>query len=1243
MMIKPKKNFLKFKKPQSYYVVKNSFKSVLRNKIQMIGLILLIFLTSIIFTLLYTTTQRIDNAYNSFVTNSNLHHVIVDLREQKPKPDQVTDLEKTNLIEDTAYFQWVLTKIKEENQKNNAFDFEYRETRMISKIGNNRVDLFKTIAYDNKSKIDKLVLSSGRMINKINEIIVAPEYARKNNYQLGDYLCLQSKECDANNEVNNPLKIVGLGTSADYMFPQLDMTTPIAKQDRETIIFVHPEQFGLFATYRNNYELKAKGVNWEYVKSREKLTLTSKVDREIYFIIKWKNKARIDINGLQAQLENYFLNNGSKKFVFATEDLRYDFSSRVNTLQKILNAYRITAISLLLMVLIISGFIIALVTKKRIQNSRIQIGVLKSLGISTFSLIQSFLIYPFIAAIFGGTLGYIVGILLQIPIINIFNWYFTIPLGDFSFNLWSLLFSISGIFLLLGTITILASFWYVKGSPLKMLHPLENSSTNFLTKWVNHLNRGKKFTVRFRWAIFSRSIAKMLTVIITMFSATILLTFSITGPKALQNMRQATYRGINYQAVTEYETPIWNSVLSYYAVYNPEFKNNQQGVSSELYSPRLINKDGTDYSPNTTMITGLANLNYRLFDLDFYLNSILTKFESAPIFTFIKEIVCKQAISDWDEMSFKDSYSFSDCIIKGTTQKAPYFVRNRLKNLEYSLKLIEVDIARKVLVAKDLVKKDPNLAKENQAYLDQISQNNIDWNDPKKYEVIKTIFEKIKTILNKNNAYMAIIDNHIKASAQQLNLQRLFNIQFGLVSYNPEVDELATMFKPIINKIHRNGNTYTNNKTINIKAYGIEKNSRMHHLWDNNNNNLLEIMYENYKKIENSNNTDEKVIPIIINQTIAKHLQIDKGDILEINSQRKSLYKKDEAEALELDKWDIDGFANTTHESISDNPLYDSVDEVSEMYKKVTSGAVYIKMDQEPPVKMKVIGIQEGYGDPRMFVAKNAVDVILGYIEKGKTWENSKNYKKIEKIFATVTGFEDETYKTDDNFRKQFGTMTYSEAVKAMFPTFNTKFSINKDITDIVNSISVTQLYGDFTQISLNGKTEKKGTVFIQSAIGLGQGAVNFAMPIATHQSIFDEIKGIADAIFWAFMAVSLLISFVTILITSNIIITENKRLIATMKVIGYGDLKINGLTLGMYLPVILLAFGIGFPIAWWIMKSLVDYLAINSTWIMPFYFSAGLIFLVLAIILIIYGITFLIGWFALKRVNPIQALKVND
>ncbi len=1265
-------------KLKNYYILKSAFKSVLRNKIQMIGLVLLIFLNAVIFTLMYTTTQRINNSYENFITASNLHHFVVDLRNKNRIPGKEADENDVNvqkaLVEKTAYVQWAMEKVRLANEKNNNFVFAYREGRMVSRVIDNNVSLFKVIAYDIQDTIDKLVITEGRNIETEQEVVLSPEFANENKYHVGDIICLLSKQCDVNNPDNNALEIVGLGTAVDYMFPQLDLTTPIPNQAREGMAFVYPHQLGLFSP--NNKQLIKKGIKWQYNKSVEKISLTSEVDREGYFVAQWGAGSEQNISLIQKQLQDYFLSNDDNNdFVFAINDANYpeyDFSGRVNTLKTILVAYQIMAIALLLMVLIIAGFVIALVTKKRVQNSRTQIGVLKSLGYSSFSIAQGFLVYPLIAVIVGGIIGYLVGISLQIPIISVFNWYFTLPLGKFSFNWLSLLFSIGGTFLLLGLITIVSSIWYIKGSPLKLLHPEENMGATILTRWFNYLNRGKRFTTRFRWAVFSKSITKMLTVMITMVSATLLLTFSITGPKALQDMRTATYKGINYESITEYETPIWNSMLSSYGVYNPEIKNNQQGIDGDLYSPKLmvekeIKPNIKRYRPKDLELVKLATLNYRLFDLNFYLNSILTKLEPTAKLTIFKNITCMLAFDGWKDKTEaeKAKYAITDCIIIGTTKKSPYFVRSKLSSLELTLRKIEVSLAIDILQSRDLMNPtakftngNPLTLQENNDFIDEMNvaaTNDADYKN--RYDVVLKIYEEIKKRLNNGqsatpsendeqwNRYLNKVIIKLKAIANDWGLTKTFNIQFGLTPYNPDEDELATYFKPNIETISRGNITYENKKTLKLKAYGIERSSKMNLLLDkDNNNNLLEAMYENHSP-------NAEIIPVVINQTIAKHLQINQGDILDINPNKQSLYSKTataDSKIVDLKNWNLkglsSGFQEVTNNDIAEEiRLYFSIGDVpSPMYEKITSGDVYIKTEDNQNQKMRVIGIQEGYGDPKMFLPKYDADVMLGYIEKGKSWELSEHYQKIKDIFQEVTHFANDT---TPEFKQRFPNMTYDEAVQAMFPLFNAKFSLNKNITDITDSISVAQMYGDFTQLTLNGmvtKDEISGDL-VQKYIGLGQGAIAFAMPIATHQSVFDEIKGIADSILWAFMAISLLISFVTILITSNIIITENSRLIATMKVIGYSDYKINWLTLGMYLPIVFIAFVIGFPVALVIMNQLVNYLALNSTWVMPFYFNWGLIFAVLVIILAIYAITFVVGWFILKRVNPIEALKIND
>lgn len=1238
------------KKYSNFYILKNALKATLRNKVQIIGLILLIALTATIFTLMQTTSQRVYNSYNNFINESNLHDFIIDLRKVKPNENKI---KHTNDIDDISYAQLALKEIEENmlKEKKSSFKYEYREGRIIFRASNTEENLFKVLVYDNESNIDKLILldENSEYIKNSYEAIISPEFAKKNNYKIGDIICLQSIICDEDQDVNNPLTIVGLGSSADYMYPQIDLTTPIPNQKRESLIYVHPKQFGL--------EFNKEEKKWVYFKSKEKITLTSNQDKEVYFVCKWINETG-DIDYLQKELKKYFYNiqAENQQIVFNNNDKKYDFYSRVNNINMILKAYKITTISLLIMAVIISGFVIILVTKKRVENSQAQIGILKSIGYSSISITSGFLMYPFIASVIGGFIGYFLGLVLQIPIINVFNWYFTINFGSFNFNIISLLFSILLMFILLGTITFFSSFWYVKGPPLRILRSQENKKSIFLTKMFTYLNREKSFSVRFRWAIFAKSFSKMITVSITMIAATMLLTLSITGPKALEDMRNSNYKGINYNSLTEYEIPVWNSPLSTYAVYNLEYNKTNKGNNSKMFSPKLMQevsvKNEKRYRPSFETLISLSTLHYTLFDWEFYLNASLTKLEPSNKINNLKSITCNGAMDDWQEKSNeeKEKWTLSDCIIYGTTKRSPYFVRSKLINLQLILNKIETKTAEKVLEEKDLVrhenKKNWLLEKEkglsledNEKFLQQIKDDKDDENYQKRYEVTLQVFNEIKKLLNNVennnyedndlnwNRYLETFISYRDEVIKKLNISEVFNIQFGLLTYNSEQDELSTYFKPEVKKI--NGKSVENSyKISNFKAYGIQRKSRMHSLLDSNSNDLLEAMYENYD--------DSEQIPVIINQTLAKHWQINQGDILELKPNRPTLYANNKE--LEIDDWKIDGkIFNASHDKIADgSALYFAIgSSTTEMYNQIKNGTVFIKNSEELK-NFKVIGIQEGYGDARMFLTKDSADELMGYREKNESLEGSSYFKKICDIFNAITDIKREDLEKLKNMFPNVNN--YDEAVREVFPIFNAKFSFNRNIKDITSGISITQLHGDFNPLTLNGSGKGKDQV-----IGLGHGAISYALPIAVHQSVFDEIKGIADAILYAFMAISLLISFIIILLTSNIIINENNRLISTMKVIGYNDYEINWLTLGMYLPVILVSFIIGFPIAWFAMSKLVNYLALNTTWVMPFYFSWWLIFTVLFIVLIIYSITFIIGWMILKRVNALDLLKIND
>lgn len=1473
-VINPKKVRLK---PKGYLILKNVFKSVFKNKVQIFGLAILIFLSALIFTIMNTTTHRAQKAYDQIVKKSNLHDFIIDDKLIRKNLNQ-TDINVSNSF---TYKQKVLETIKNNQIKqNNGFDWEFKETRLVVKINNGETTLFKTIMSDPNSKINKLVIFEGRNIEQENEIVMSYEFAKKNNYKLNQCISLQNDKCDYSNPSSNNLIIVGFGNSAEYVYPQLDITTPIPNQKYEALIYVHPKQFGYFESQENNnislsslpdkisdfyidfgttrsevkkeqiinkikseiiapllepfnlksddyninfihnYEplglegsldlgndetfkiiitpnqnvgipkiqddksLEVKLINkpignskknlkefsnplndlvfnmnkitkkqieermglviqshmfgftankdvtneddyefeifndnkplldqnnilnensqlkvriksksgstilenetenlinvnlkkhfkyWSHLKSKQKIDISSNQDREGYFIAKWHNNQNKDFNKIVTNLKEYFTNNvnSDQPFVFKANDSSYRFYGRVNVLPNILYSYKITAMTLLIITLAVSLIVILLITKKRVESSKMQIGILKSLGYSSRTIALGYLIYPLVAALIGGSLGYFIGLILQIPIINIFSWYFAIPLGNFSFDIFSLFFSLVILFIILGIFSSISIAIYISGNPLKLIRSQEGSKAMALTKTISYINRGKKFETRFRGAIFSKSISKVLTIAFVMLLSTILMTFSIAAPKSLQDMKNATYKGINYRSVTEYETPVWNSPLSSYALYNPKYNDKlKKGVSSELYSRKIMAKspDSDRYLLDGSALLGMANLNYAMLDFNFYLNSKLIDSNYGDV-SMLKGMMCSLAIPNWNEKRDGNLYSVSDCLLKGPIKNAPYFVQNKLYNLVNALDQIDYEFAKRAIEdMRDKEKtKDEQKILPDQKYkifkkiLDSkevpqaTDEDGVPIDDKKwtkdekvKYYIRKNIFPEIRNRLNNPavgneqnsedpdyNRYTGQTLSYFKEISKNLGFEKAFNIQFGTLPFNEETDELATYLEPEIKKINDSSDV----RKLNFKAYGISRNTKMHILLDNKNNNLIDTMYK----------TPAGVIPIIINQSLAKAMNIENGDELQVDPNRKALYNKFH-QLVDIDKWTIPtdedyggNWKLVTNDSIdnsSKSGLYNSdgvTNQLSLMVKMANNDQIYISKENDYIKNFKVIGIQEGYGEPRMFLQKEHADVILGLTDVAPDSEKTPIKDKRVEILRQILGENKwDEIKNDKEL--------VNKNLKEILPPFNAKFSKEATIKDITDGISIVSSYGDYTKSGLDGFRIDAGD--IQLLEGLGKGAISFALPIAKHQSVLEEITGIAESALYVFVIIAIFVSLVIILITSNLIISENIRLVSTMKVIGYNNIEITKVTMGIYLPIILLSFAIGFPTAWFALGALIKALASNTMWIMPFYFSWWIIFAVFAIVIGIYLFSFVVGWYLLKKVNLIEALKIEE
>lgn len=139
---------------------------------------------------------------------------------------------------------------------------------------------------------------------------------------------------------------------------------------------------------------------------------------------------------------------------------------------------------------------------RMIEEERIEIGTLKSLGYTNLQIISKYIIYSAIACILGGILGMSVGFYLLPTIVwNLYSMIYTIPHFHLNYQLGIGLAGTLIAFLCIGGTTILVAYKELKEMPSVLMRPKapKNGKKIFLEKitfiW-KHLNFSKKITTR---------------------------------------------------------------------------------------------------------------------------------------------------------------------------------------------------------------------------------------------------------------------------------------------------------------------------------------------------------------------------------------------------------------------------------------------------------------------------------------------------------------------------------------------------------------------------------------------------------------------------------------------------------------------------------------------------------------------------------------------------------------------------
>lgn len=539
----------------------NALKGLKKKKVQMIGIIFMVLLSTGIYTTMNVALDRLEDRYYAYLETQNTEHFsfspVIDyqkdisletvqnwtqneLKEMNEEDAKIVGayqicLQKNYDLCGSKSFEYALTatlqkyhvldtiissKLKPITEK---YDFSYEQEE--AKLSTVDQFTYKMIYYNPERKIDRPYVVEGTLPTNKGEITLLPNFAKAHNLSIGDTYKIEGEE----------YKIVGLAMSPSYIYPLLSMNSPFFDERYNAIIYANKETYDTF-----------DGV--------AESVYTAKFNHEV------NRDDTLKVELIEEGKEMKSKNPATPIFENEKTSIQMDMNTvmrmmRINAIQMEFDIHRKFAEYFLYLLLGVSVFIIVIITKKRIEDERLQIGVLKSLGYKRGSIAASYLVYPIIGSLLGGILGFLLGNCLNEPLAELYLNYFNVPLAGYSLNLKYLQVSVLLPMIVLSVLSFIISLFMLRKKPLDLLKEGSHLKVNLLSKFTNFVTRKLSFESRFRYSLASRSTGKLLIVSLTSFCTGLLIVLTLIGMNLFNSMIEDTFDSFHYKYQVTYKTP----------------------------------------------------------------------------------------------------------------------------------------------------------------------------------------------------------------------------------------------------------------------------------------------------------------------------------------------------------------------------------------------------------------------------------------------------------------------------------------------------------------------------------------------------------------------------------------------------------------------------------------------------------------------------------------------------------------
>lgn len=523
----------------------NAFKGMKKKKVQMLAIVAIIFLSSTIYIAMNTAITRVENGYYAYLEDQNVEHFSftpkINFKEISETDLKLLD-DVTLLPEEKSTIEYFKTCYqagcsKEINDYVTMIFYKYNKTvylnlKNIEKVAekyNFTYELQRSKTFKDENVYTKIIpyvdqkinvpyIVEGTMPSKAGEITILPGFAKANDIKINDYITV--------NEVK--YKVVGLSYLSDHIYPLISLNVPIFTEKTNNIIIMSQEDY------------KALAFNEEVMYSA-------------------RLNDGMDFNGrmeksMQGENSDYILNK-----IAQDESIEFNFLNiarfiRTDAIQGDLEPNRVFTEAFLYLLLGIASFIVIIIVKKRIEDEKMQIGILKSLGYNSFLISVSYLIYPIIGVLIGSTLGYIVGLSVSPFLSTIYISFYNLPLQDIVVSASDLSKIILLPLILLSVISYITAFLMVRKKPLFLLKEGSNLKVNIFSRIVNKILTPFPFKTRFKYSLAFRSLGKLFVVSAVSFTSGLLIVLVLIGSNLFGSLLDQMFSSMNYDYIINYNT-----------------------------------------------------------------------------------------------------------------------------------------------------------------------------------------------------------------------------------------------------------------------------------------------------------------------------------------------------------------------------------------------------------------------------------------------------------------------------------------------------------------------------------------------------------------------------------------------------------------------------------------------------------------------------------------------------------------